>query len=108
HQPREVDHVNAAPLFGRFASGVHGPVALIEVLRAVRADVPLGPDELRARGAHPLEARPAGRAKDVVLLHAFLTRRADDALLGFRKQAFLSELTLVGLPQRLLRTHDEI
>src|SRR5207247_2008489 len=65
-------------------------------------------DELRARGAHPLEARPAGRAKDVVLLYAFLTRRADDALLGFSRQAFLSELTLVGLPQRLLRTHDEI
>src|SRR5688500_2705392 len=94
--------------FGRLASSVHGPVALVEVLRAVRADVPLGTDELRARGAHPLETRAARRAEDEVLLHAFLTRRTDDALLGFGEEALLRQLSLVRLTKRLFRTNDEI
>src|SRR5688500_457357 len=95
-------------LFGRLASGVHGPVALVEVLRAVGADVPLGPDELGARGAHPLETRAARRAEDEVLLHAFLTGGTDDALLRLREETFRRQLTLVRLTERLFRTDDEI
>src|SRR6266576_4751746 len=85
-----------------------GPVALIEVLSAERADVPLRPDELAAVRADPLEPRAAGRAQDEFLLHAFLTSRTDDTLLRLGEQALLRELTLVGLTERLLRTDDEI
>src|SRR4029077_14402353 len=86
----------------------HGPVALVEVLRAVRADVPLRADELRARWADALEARAAGRAQDVVVLHALAARRAHEALLGLREKALLRELALVGLAQGLLRPHDHV
>src|SRR2546428_11712902 len=90
------------------AAGVHGPVALVEVLRAERADVPLRPDELPARWADSLEPRAACRAEDEFLLHAFLAGRADHALFGLGEEALLRELTLVSLTERLLRTDDEI
>src|SRR3990172_96259 len=66
------------------APRVDGPVALVEVLGAVGADAPLGADEVRARGAHPLEPRAARRTEDVVLLHALVAGRAHDPLLGLR------------------------
>src|SRR2546428_8916540 len=84
------------------------PVALVEVLRAERADVPVRPDELAAVRADPLEPRPAGRAEDELLLHAFLTSRTDDALLRLGEQALFGELTFVGLAERFLWTNDEI
>src|SRR2546426_1120798 len=90
------------------AAGVHGPVALVEVLRAVRADVPLRTDELRAAGAHALQAGAARRAEDEVLLHALVARRAHDPLLRLGEEALLRELTLVGLADRLARANDEV
>src|SRR5205814_4475476 len=89
-------------------TGVHGPVALVEVLRAVRADVPFGADELRAGRAHALEAGAAGRAEDEVLLHALVAGRGDDALLRLGEQALLRELPLVGLADRFAGTDDEV
>src|SRR6266571_1252764 len=85
-----------------------GPVALVEVLRAVGADVPLRADELSARRAHALEARAAGGTEEVVVLHALAAGRAHDALLGLREEALLRELPLVGLAEGLLRPHDQI
>src|SRR6266850_5028071 len=93
---------------GGLAAGVHGPIALVEVLRAERADVPLRADELRARRADALQARAAGRAEDEVVLHALAARRADETLLGFREERLLRELTLVGLAEGLLRADDEV
>src|SRR5256712_12315357 len=84
------------------------PIALVKVLRAERADVPLGTDELAAVRADPLEPRAAGRAEDELLLHAFLAGRTHDTLLCFREQALLRELTLIRLTERLFRTNDEI
>src|SRR3989441_5452286 len=90
------------------AARVHGPVALVEVLRAERADVPLRTDELPARRADSLEARAARRAEDEFLLHAFLAGRTDHALLGFGKEALFGELAFVRLAEGLLGANDEI
>src|SRR6266480_891829 len=90
------------------AARVDSPVALVEVLRAERADAPLRSDELAAVRADPLEPRAAGRAEDEFFLHAFLTSRTDDTLLRLGEQALLRELTRVGLTERLLRRNDEI
>src|SRR5439155_11473275 len=91
-----------------FAARMHGPVTLVEVLRAERADVPLRPDQLAAVWTDSLESRAAGRAEDEFFLHAFLARRADDTLLRFREEALLRELTLVGLAEGLLGPDDQI
>src|SRR5205809_1187241 len=90
------------------AAGVHGPVALIEVLRAIGADVPLRADELRARRAHALQARAAGRAEDVIVLDALTAGRTHQALLGLGEERLLRELTLIGLCEGLLRADDEV
>src|SRR6267143_1916147 len=87
---------------------MHRPVALVEVLRAERADVPLRADELPAGRADSLEARAARRAKDEFLLHAFLAGRAHHALLGFGEQALFGELAFVRLAEGLLGANDEI
>src|SRR5438105_5690776 len=90
------------------AARVHRPVALVEILRAEGADVPLGTDELPARRADALEPRAACRAEDEVVLHALFAGGTDDPLLRFGEEAFLGELTLVRLAERPLGTHDEI
>src|SRR5207248_6513830 len=100
-----------APRSGRsfgLAARVHRPVALVEVLRAERADVPLRSDELAAVWTNSLEPGAAGRAEDEFFLHAFLARRAHDALLRFCEEALLRELTLVRLAEGLFGTDDEI
>src|SRR5947208_3102564 len=84
-------------------TGMHGPVALVEVLRAVRADVPLGADQLSAGRALALETRAARRAEDVVLVDALAAGRAHKPLLRFGEQALLRELTLIRLAERLAR-----
>src|SRR2546423_5833616 len=84
------------------------PVALVEVLRAERADVPLRTDELSAGWANSLQTSATGRAQDEFFLHAFLARRADHALLGLGQEALLRELTLVRLTEGLLRSNDQI
>src|SRR2546428_274343 len=85
---------------------VHRPVALVEVLRAERADLPVRPDEPRARRAAPLELRAAARAEDVVLVDALLAGGADRPPLGLAEQALLGELPLVRLVERLARPDD--
>src|SRR3989442_8531731 len=87
---------------------MHSPIALVEVLRAEGADVPLGANELSARRADSLEARATGRTEDEVVLHAFLARRTHHALLGFGEEALFGELALVGLTEGLLGANDEI
>src|SRR5206468_4268528 len=87
---------------------MHRPVALVEVLRAERADVPLRADELPARRADSLEARAACRAEDEFLLYAFLARRTHHPLLGLGKEALFGELALVRLAEGLLGADDEI
>src|SRR5437868_11320796 len=69
------------------AARVDRPVALVEVLCAERADVPLGSDQLAAVRADPLEARAAGGAEDEFLLHPFFARWTHDALLRLREEA---------------------
>src|SRR5437588_12606684 len=89
-------------------ASVDEPVALVEVLGAERADVPLRPDELRARWADALEPRAARRAEDEVLVHALVARGTHEPLLRFREEALLRELAFVGLADRLARPDDEV
>src|SRR5262249_46142477 len=90
------------------AARMHRPVALVEVLRAERADVPLWTDQLPAARADPLQPCAAGRAEDEVVLDAFLASRTHHTLLGLAEEALFPQLTLVRLAQGLLWPDDEI
>src|SRR5437773_1443832 len=105
---RSYGALGAGALSFDLAARMHGPVALVEVLRAERANVPLGADELPARRADSLQARAARRAEDEILLDAFLAGRTDHPLLGLGEGALFGELALVGLAEGLLRANDEI
>src|SRR5438552_3955660 len=94
--------------FARLAARVHRPVALVEVLRAERADVPLRPDELPAVRAHPLEPGATRGAQDEIVLDAFLAGGTDHARLRLGEQALCGELALVGLAEGFLGSDDQI
>src|SRR3989442_7301483 len=105
---RSYGGLGAGALSFDLAARMHRPVALVEVLRAERADVPLRADELPARRADSLEARAACGAEDEFLLHAFLAGRTHHALLGLGQEALFGELAFVRLADGLLGADDEI
>ena len=83
-------------------------LAALEIPAAPGAERPLEADELRAVRADALEARPAGRADDPVLVDLAAARGAVLDLLDLGDQRLLRETALVGVAEALLRPDDPV
>ena len=83
-------------------------LAPLEVTAAPGAQRPVQPDELGAVGADSLEARPAGRADDPVLVDLPAARGAVLDLLDLRDEGLFGQAALVRLAEALLGTDDPV
>ena len=82
------------------------PHGALEVLAAPGAQRPVEPDESRAVGADPVEARPAGRADDPFLVDPALAGRAVADGLDLGEEGLLGQVPLPDLADLLVRPID--
>ena len=85
-----------------------GSLAALEVLSAPRAQRPIQPDQSAAVGTHAVQAGPARRADDPVVMHPPRACRAGLDRLDLGQQRFLGEVAFIHLADLLLRPHDPI